>query len=120
MSSSPFSVLRGEALKGHLDVILLSVLAEGPAYGYAIISKLEEWTGGELNLSDGTVYPALHRLENAGLLKSRYAVEAGRRRRIYSLTERGQAEYRRLRDEWMAFTEGVQRVLEHAGGGSNR
>jgi len=62
MSSSPFSVLRGEALKGHLDVILLSVLAEGPAYGYAIISKLEEWTGGELNLSDGTVYPALHRL----------------------------------------------------------
>jgi PadR family transcriptional regulator len=107
--------VKGEALKGHLDVILLSVLETGPAYGYAIVSKLEQWTGGELNLSDGTIYPALHRLENAGLLESHHVVEAGRRRRIYSLTDRGRVESSRLRDEWAAFTRGVQQVLQHSG-----
>jgi PadR family transcriptional regulator PadR len=107
--------VKGEALKGHLDVILLSVLEAGPAYGYAIVSKLEQWTGGELNLSDGTIYPALHRLENAGLLESHHVVEAGRRRRIYSLTDRGRVESARLRDEWAAFTRGVQQVLQRSG-----
>ena len=111
--------MKGEALKGHLDFILLAVLDEGPAYGYSIVSKLDQWTLGEINLADGTVYPALHRLERAGLLQSRYVVARGRRRRIYSLTEQGKNEFGRLQNEWDAFTRGVQQVLQRSNHGSS-
>ena len=59
----------GEALKGHLDLLLLSVLSNGPAHGYAIIDALRARSEGMFDLPEGTVYPALHRLENQGLLK---------------------------------------------------
>jgi PadR family transcriptional regulator PadR len=103
--------LKGEALKGHLDLILLAALEDGPAYGYSLVARLDQLTGGRLSLSDGTIYPALHRLERAGLLQSKHAVAHGRRRRIYSLTERGEAEFERLRGEWEAFESGVQSLL---------
>ena len=70
-----------ERLKGNLDLLLLSVLAAGPAHGYAIISALRDRSGGTFDLPEGTVYPALHRLEDAGLLASSWADAEGRRRR---------------------------------------
>jgi DNA-binding PadR family transcriptional regulator len=65
--------MRAEALKGHLDGLLLAVVAEEPAHGYAIVERLRDRSGGAFDLPEGTVYPALHRLEQAGLLKSSWA-----------------------------------------------
>ena len=69
-----------ERLKGNLDLLLLSVLSAGPAHGYAIISALRERSGGTFDLPEGTIYPALHRLEEASLLASSWAQAEGRRR----------------------------------------
>ena len=80
----------GEALKGHLDLLLLAVLEKGPAHGYVIIDMLRERSGGIFDLPEGTVYPALHRLEEDGLLSSQWSENGGRRRRIYQLTSEGQ------------------------------
>ena len=70
-----------ERLKGNLDLLLLSVLSSGPAHGYAIISALRDRSGGTFDLPEGTIYPALHRLEDAGLLVSTWDRAQGRRRR---------------------------------------
>ena len=76
-----------ERLKGNLDLLLLSVLASGPTHGYAIISALRDRSEGTFDLPEGTIYPALHRLEDAGLLASTWAQAEGRRRRVYGLTD---------------------------------
>jgi len=65
--------MEGEILKGHLDMILLAALAAGPAHGYAIIQEIRRRSGNAFDLPEGTIYPALHRLEQAGLLSSRWA-----------------------------------------------
>lgn len=105
------SLIQGEALKGHLDLILLSALERGPAYGYSIVAQIQEDTGGRLTLSDGTIYPALHRLERSRLLTSFYEVSAGRRRRIYRITEEGEDELERLKAEWAGFAGAIQKIL---------
>src|SRR3984893_12164868 len=96
--------MQGEMLKGHLDMIVLAALSSGPAHGYAIIQEIHRRTGGTFELPEGTVYPALHRLEQAGLLGSEWTTgEAGRRRRVYALTKRG---IRNLADQtavWQRF-----------------
>jgi PadR family transcriptional regulator, regulatory protein PadR len=103
--------MRGEAVRGHLELLLLSVLARGPAHGYAIIERLRERSEGAFGLPEGTIYPALHRLEAAGLLGSRWADDSGRRRRVYALTRSGRAELERRRDDWRAFSGAVNLVV---------
>jgi DNA-binding PadR family transcriptional regulator len=105
------STIGGEALKGHLDLILLSTLERGPAYGYLIVSQLDQDSEGRLRLSDGTIYPALHRLERAQRLTSFFEVSAGRRRRVYRITPAGEDELERLRSEWTNFSTAIQQVL---------
>jgi PadR family transcriptional regulator len=100
-----------ERLKGNLDLLLLSILAAGPAHGYAIISALRERSEGTFDLPEGTIYPALHRLEEAGLLASTWAQAEGRRRRVYGLTDEGAAALAVQRTEWRKFARGVQAVL---------
>ncbi len=100
-----------ERLKGHLDLLLLSVLAAGAAHGYAIISALRERSEGTFDLPEGTVYPALHRLEDAGLLSSSWAAADGRRRRVYALTREGAAALTTEQRQWRHFARGVQAVL---------
>ena len=73
--------MRAEELKGHLDALLLAALEDGPRHGYAVIEALRQSTGGRLDLPTGTIYPALHRLEAAGLIAGSWSVVAGRRRR---------------------------------------
>ncbi len=102
--------MRAEALKGHLDALILGVLTDGPLHGYAIIEQLKQRTGGSLGLPEGTVYPALHRLEAAGLLASTWS-DGARRRRVYRLTARGKRELTQRRDEWSAFVKAVDAVL---------
>jgi DNA-binding PadR family transcriptional regulator len=103
--------MRAEALKGHLDALILAVLAGGPLHGYAIIEELKLRSGGDLALPEGTVYPALHRLEAAGLLASSWSQGDGRRRRVYELTRRGERELRHRRGEWRDFVRVVEAVL---------
>ena len=100
-----------ERLKGNLDLLLLSVLTAGPAHGYAVISALRERSDGMFDLPEGTVYPALHRLEDAGLLVSSWADVNGRRRRVYGITDRGVAALAAERSQWRQFASGVQAVL---------
>src|SRR5690349_81547 len=82
-----------ERLKGNLDLLLLSVLARGPAHGYAVVSALRDASDGAFDLPEGTVYPALHRLERQRWLVARWerGSDAGgsRRRKVYSLTAAG-------------------------------
>ncbi len=100
-----------ERLKGNLDLLLLSVLSAGPAHGYAIITALRDRSEGTFDLPEGTIYPALHRLEDAGLLVSSWAQAEGRRRRVYGLTDRGVAALATERTEWRKFATGIQAVL---------
>jgi PadR family transcriptional regulator, regulatory protein PadR len=100
-----------ERLKGHLDLLLLSVLAAGPAHGYAVITALRARSGGTFDLPEGTVYPALHRLERAGLLTSSWQDAEGRRRRVYALTTHGEAALAAERTEWKRFAGGIGLVL---------
>jgi PadR family transcriptional regulator PadR len=99
-----------EQLKGHLDALILSVLAHGPRHGYAVIEELKARSGGRLDLPEGTVYPALHRLERAHLLSSEWSTE-GRRRRVYRLTARGERELGVKRERWREFATTVEAVL---------
>jgi DNA-binding PadR family transcriptional regulator len=100
-----------EQLKGHLDGLILAVLAGGPMHGYAVIEALKEKSGGVLELPEGTVYPALHRLERDGLLSSVWSAESGRRRRVYELTRRGERGLRERRAGWRDFSATIEAVL---------
>jgi PadR family transcriptional regulator PadR len=103
--------MRAEALKGHLDLMLLAVVEDGPSHGYAVIEELRRRTGDALDLPEGTIYPALHRLQRAGLLESTWDESSGRRRRVYALTQRGQKAVRDKRMEWQQFAAAVQGVI---------
>jgi DNA-binding PadR family transcriptional regulator len=99
-----------EALKGHLDTLILAIVADEPIHGYAIIQELKLRSSGALALPEGTVYPALHRLEHAGMLSSSWS-RGARRRRVYRLTARGRRELGARRGEWRQFSRAVEAVL---------
>jgi DNA-binding PadR family transcriptional regulator len=99
-------------LRGHLDLLLLGTLGQlGPAHGYALISGLRERSEGVFDLPEGTVYPALHRLERDGLVTSEWDASAPRRRRVYRLTPDGAAALAAKQREWRLFAHGVQAIL---------
>jgi DNA-binding PadR family transcriptional regulator len=103
--------MRPELLKGHLDALLLAVLEDKPRHGYAVIEALREGSDGALDLPTGTVYPALHRLERAGLVRSDWETVAGRRRRAYRLTASGRQALSHQRAVWEQFSTAVTTVL---------
>jgi DNA-binding PadR family transcriptional regulator len=103
--------MQGEVLKGHLDLLLLAALRPEPAHGYRVVELLRERSEGLFDLGEGTVYPALYRLERQGLLASAWSRASGRRRRVYRLTQRGEAMLAEKRQEWDAFTHAVQAVV---------
>lgn len=105
-----------ELIKGHLDPLVMAVVEQGPLHGYAIIDELRRRSRGEFDLPEGTVYPALHRLERLGYLSSRWDEGAGRRRRVYALTPAGHKALAAKRSEWRGFRSAITSVLEGAGG----
>jgi DNA-binding PadR family transcriptional regulator len=107
--------VRAELLKGHLDALLLAVLENGPRHGYAVIESLRTGTGGTLDLPTGTVYPALHRLERAGLIASDWQTVGGRRRRAYHLTPAGFRALGEHRAVWDEFSTAVSALLGRTG-----
>ncbi len=100
-----------EGTKGHLDLVLLGVLASGPGHGYAIITSLKQRSDGVLDLPEGSVYPALHKLEDMGLVASDWASAGGRRRREYRLTSDGRAALSSGRAEWSRLSTAIDAVL---------
>jgi transcriptional regulator len=110
--------MEGEMLKGHLDMIVLAALAPGPAHGYAVIEEIKSRSGQAFDLPEGTVYPALHRLEQAGLLSSRWmTAQSGRRRRVYALTRQGSRALAERRAIWRQFSDAVGGLLKGAPSG---
>jgi PadR family transcriptional regulator, regulatory protein PadR len=83
--------MKPDLVRGNLDMLLLAIVDDGPAHGYAILEALRVRSDEAIDLPEGTVYPALHRLEKAGLLASSWDTSSGRRRRIYRVTKRGTA-----------------------------
>lgn len=100
-----------ERLKGNLDLQLLSVLAAGPAHGYAILVALRDRSEGAFDLPEGTIYPALRRLEDSGLLDSSCADAEGRRRLVYALTDKRVAVLAAERTQWRRFATGLQAAV---------
>jgi DNA-binding PadR family transcriptional regulator len=103
--------MKAEMLKGHLDAIVLAALEAGPAHGYAVIEAIKSRSSSTFDLPEGTVYPALHRLEQAGLLASTWTTTAGRKRRVYSLTRRGSSALAEQRRDWGRFAKAVDALL---------
>jgi DNA-binding PadR family transcriptional regulator len=99
--------INGDKLRGHLEAMVLSTLERGEAHGLEILRRLEEAGCGLLQLKEGSLYPALYRLEAAGEVKAVWEAEShgrrGARRRIYSLTAKGQRKLNAGRVEWQQF-----------------
>jgi PadR family transcriptional regulator PadR len=104
--------MKAEQLKGHLDALLMAALESGPRHGYAVMEALRESTGGRLDLPTGTIYPALHRLEAAGLIAGSWSLAGGRRRRCYMLTEAGRRALSGRREDWRDFAATISAALE--------
>jgi transcriptional regulator len=99
-------------LWGTVDLLILDVIARGPTYGYLISQTVLEQSRGTFELKEGSLYPALHRLERQKLLESYWIdTEDNRRRKYYRLTPAGQLALAQRREEWTRFTSGVQGVL---------
>jgi len=109
----------GMDLRGHLDLLLLATLHRtGPAHGYALITALRDRSAGAFDLPEGTVYPALHRLERDGAVTSSWDGGSARRRRIYALTPVGEAALVAKRAQWREFSKGVQAVVGRLAAGA--
>jgi PadR family transcriptional regulator PadR len=105
-----------ELKRGSLELVVLHLLAPGEAYGYEIVSKLTAETNGALEVTDGTLYPVLYRLERARLVTVRWETpERGVPRKYYRLTDAGREELTRLTREWTTFAEAMTKLL-----GTNR
>jgi PadR family transcriptional regulator, regulatory protein PadR len=99
-----------ELAKGHLDLLLLSGLEKRPLHGYGLIEAIREMSHATFDLPEGSVYPALHRLEREGFVTSSWSRGAGRARRIYKLSRSGRAELKKQRVEWSRFSSAINAV----------
>jgi len=96
--------LEGDLRKGSVRALILGLLVQQPMYGYQLSKELQRRSQGFFEFKEGTLYPALHRLEREGLVRGEWqAVDEGRSRKVYHLTEQGRAELARTRQEWTVF-----------------
>jgi DNA-binding PadR family transcriptional regulator len=102
-----------ELVKGSIDSLLLCLLGQQPMYGYQIIKELENRSQGYFRYKEGTLYPALHRLEKAGLLTAMWLnTDGGRQRRYYRLTEKGRATLVERRSQWVDFLTAMNNIIQ--------
>lgn len=91
--------------------LVLAILAEGDSYGYAILQRVRELSGGKLEWTDGMLYPVLHRLERSGLVRARWEkADTGRKRKYYSVTGAGRAQLAEERRQWRTVDEALRKV----------
>jgi transcriptional regulator len=102
--------MKGDALKGHLELLILSVLADNPMHGYAVIEELRRRSDEVIDVPEGTLYPALHRLEKAGLITASWSEVKGRRRKSYRLTPNGTSQLADQRQAWTSFAAAVAAI----------
>jgi PadR family transcriptional regulator len=106
--------MKADAVRGHLDGLILAVVEHEPLHGYAIMEALRARSGGELDMPTGTLYPALRRLERAGYLDSEWSTASGRDRRTYRLTDAGRKLLKNERHGWRKFADVIEAVLQPA------
>ncbi len=101
-----------ELRQGAIELLILKALSWGPVHGYAIARWIEQTTGDVLRLEEGSLYPALHRLEEKGWVEAAWGIsENNRRAKYYSLTARGRRQLRAETAAWLRYAEAVTRVL---------
>jgi len=100
-----------ELMRGSLDLMVLSVLANGPRYGYLLQQELCEASRGMVDVQAGTLYPLLHRLESDKLIRCKWDASTGRRRKWYELTEPGRKKLTAQAREWHAYAECLKSML---------
>ena len=107
---------RNDTLQGSLDLLVLKILSRrAPLHGYAIMSAIEELSEEVLKVEEGSLYPALHRLEEGGLIRAEWITkENGRRARVYQLTASGRKQLVAQENRWTAVAGAVQRILKFA------
>lgn len=104
-----------QLLKGNTDILILSLLSIEPMYGYQMIKELDRRSEGFLHLGEGTLYPALHRLERAGTINSRWQrTPTGQERRYYSITRKGEQQLREQSSAWAQFSSAVNLIVNPA------
>lgn len=104
---------RGENLQGSLELLILKTLDSAPDHGFGITGRIELKSDGLLRVEEGSLYPALHRLERERLIAGSWGTtENGRRARVYRLTDHGKERLGELRDNWKAVAKGVKKVLK--------
>ena len=104
---------RRELIKGSIDSLLLCVIVQQPMYGYQIIKELEKRSQGYFKFKEGTLYPALHRLEKAGLIRGDWqTLPNGRQRRYYYITEKGLQNLVAKRGQWLDFLAAMNLIIQ--------
>jgi PadR family transcriptional regulator PadR len=104
---------RRELMKGSIDSLLLCLMSQQQMYGYQIIKELEQRSQGYFKFKEGTLYPALHRLERAGLLKGKWQMlPGGRIRKYYHVTEKGHSVLVEKRGQWQDFLAAMSLIIQ--------
>src|SRR3954470_9621020 len=103
--------MQGEVLKGHLELLLLAALRDEPAHGYRVVELLKQRSDGLFELGEGTIYPALYRLQRGGVRAREGGRSSRRRRRVYRLTPGGESALARKRTDWERFTTAMRSVV---------
>jgi len=104
---------RRELIKGSTDSLLLCLISQQPIYGYQIIKELERRSGGYFKFKEGTLYPALHRLERAGLILGKWqSLPSGRQRRYYYITDKGNRVLLAKMNQWQDFLAAMNLIIQ--------
>ena len=117
----PKTRTKNDLLPGTLDVLVLKTLSGGAEHGYGIARQIQRTSRDVLEVEEGSLYPALHRMEKKGWIRAEWGVsDSNRRAKYYALTRRGRKELERQQESWKTFSTAVTRVLEArpAGGGA--
>jgi len=110
-------VQRHELMKGSAGSLLLCLISQQPMYGYQIIKELEKRSQGYFKFKEGTLYPALHRLEKAGLIQGKWQVlSSGRQRRYYYITDKGQRVSVAKMSQWRDFLTAMNLIIQPTSG----
>jgi transcriptional regulator len=111
--------LKSDLPQGTLDLLILKVAALGPVHGYAIAQRLEQFSQHVVQVPQGSLYPALHRLENRGLLAADWKeTETGREAKFYRLTRKGRAQLETEAASWERLTEAISLIMKLSEGGA--
>jgi PadR family transcriptional regulator, regulatory protein PadR len=106
--------MSGLSFQGQLEGLVLAVLGARPLHGYAIAAELRERSEGTLDVAEGTLYPVLHKLEKEGLIRSRWEVVSGRRRRVYAVSPTAAGAVRERSESWRRLSGAIDSVFVSA------